>query len=332
MKIRAVPAVLLAALALAVPAAIFAGPAPKIMFKENEWNFGDMPQQEERTHVFEFTNTGDAPLKVSRTHTSCGCTAALATQGDIAPGGKGEIRVTYSSKATSGEQSKTITVYSNAPDSVMTIVVKANVKKDVNLPNLLQFGKVPRGTASEQTTEVTAEAGVDFQITKVEADAAHIKSSFESIAAKPGMGPAYKVSVKLSPDAPVGPISNRLRIFTNLPKRPVLEVPLIGTVMGDLKVSANVVNFGNVLASEAQAVVLKVEAPATHPIHVTSVRTSTPDVVAAFTTIKEGLSYEVRCSLAPTKQSGTISGKLIIETSDPTEAKRELQLLGFLKS
>jgi hypothetical protein len=331
MRAPIVHAVLVAALAIAVPTALFAGSAPKLVFKENVWDFGEMPQQEERTHVFQFTNTGDAPLKVHRTQTSCGCTAALATQGDIPPGGTGEIRVSYNSKSTTGHQEKTVTVYSNAPDSVTTVVVKATVKRDVNYPALLQFGQVRRGETSEQTTEVTAEAGVDFQISKVESDAAYIKPSFVPLAAKAGMGPAYKINVALSPDAPVGPISNRLRIFCNLPKRPVLEVSLLGQVMGDLKVSSNVVNFGNVTAGAAQPVVVKVEAPATHPIHVTKVRTSTPDVSASFTTLKEGQSYEVHCTLAPTKVGGMISGKLIIETSDPAEAKRELQLLGFVK-
>ena len=89
---------------------------------------------------------------------------------------------------------------------------------------------------------------------------------------------------------------------------------------------------GTFTPGTAQEVVLTIESPPTHPIKVTSVSSTSPEVTAKLTTLKEGQSYEVRCSVAPTKQTGRITGKLIIETSDPEEAKRELPLIGFLKS
>lgn len=318
--------------ALFAPSVSQAAGAPKIVFDEYEWNFGDMYQQEEQSHVFAFTNAGDAPLVVKRTHTACGCTAAIASQGEIPPGGKGEIRVTYNSKTTTGDQSKSVEVFTNAPDSITTVVVKAKVKRDVNLPNSIQFGQVTRGQPAEQVTTVSAEPGLDYKIVKVEGDAPFIKAKFEPAASKAGEGATYKVTVSLTADAPVGPVNNRLRIFSNLDKKPVVEVPLYATVMGDLKVSSNSVNFGTFKPGTAQEVILTIEAPATHPIHVTSVRTSTPEVVATLKTVKDGHAYEVHCSVSAAKQSGRIAGKLIIETSDPAEARRELQLIGFVKS
>jgi hypothetical protein len=321
----------LAVLAAAATIAV-AGPAPKIQFAEYEWHFGDMMQDEEQTHVFTFTNVGDAPLVVTRTHTSCGCTAAIATQGAIAPGAKGEIKVAFNSKKTSGEQSKTVSVYSNAPDSVTTLVVKAKVKRDLNLPNAIQFGEVSHGASATQETEISAEKGVDFKIIKVEGDAAYVKAAFEPTPTKEGQTASYKVMVTLTPDAPVGPINTRVRIFSNLEKKPVVEIPVFATVAGDLKISDSKVNFGTFAAGAAQPVVLKVGAPAKRPIKVTSVRTSTPDVIATLTTVKDGESYEVRCTVSPSKTTGRITGKLIIETDDPSEARRELQLMGFIKS
>jgi hypothetical protein len=320
---------LAAGFAAAQPAGI--APGPKIEFDEYEWDFGEVYQEIENTHVFKFANVGDAPLIVNRTQTSCGCTAAIASEGPIAPGGRGEIRVTYNSKKTVGAQSKTVTVYSNAPDSVATLLVKAKVKTDVSYPSTVSFGKLPRGTAKEQAFEMIAEEGLTFEVVKVETDASHFQASFK----KNGKGPkgisSYNVDVKMLATAPVGAINSRLKIYTNLPKKPVIEIPILAYVQGDLKVTPEAVNFGTFLPGKAGEVVVTVEAPESHPIRVTGVSCSTTDVMATLSTIRDGHSYEVHCSVAPTKQDGRISGKLTIETGDPNEAKREIPLIGFLK-
>lgn len=328
----ALAAVITAVFALALATVSVAGPAPKLKFDEYEWDFGDMYQQEEKTHVFAFTNVGDADLVVSGTKTSCGCTAAVASNGSIPPGGKGEIKVTFASKTTSGAVSKTVTVNSNAADSVTTLVIKAHVKKDINIPNSIQFGNVERNSRAEQVLDISSEAGIPFQIVKVEGDAPFIKASFESATPKPGEGVAYKVRVALTGEAPPGPISNRLRIYTNNEKKPVLEVPIYAKVQGYLKLSSESLHFGTFAPGQAKEIVLTVTAPEGHPIEVTSVKSSVPDVTATLKTLQEGHSYEVHCAVSPAKTTGRLTGKLIIETNDPNEARRELSLIGFVKS
>ena len=335
MNVRlALPFALLLALGPVRPAAAQpagAAPGPKIQFDEYEWDFGEMYQEEEKSHAFVFTNIGDAPLTVKRTQTSCGCTAAIASEGPIAPGAHGEIRVTYNSKKTIGAQSKTVTVFTNAPDSISTILIKAKVKADLTYPGTVSFGKVTRGTPQEKTISMVAEEGLPFEIAKVETDAPHFQASFKKAPSAPKQGASYDVKVKMLPQAPVGAINSRLKVYTNLPKKPMIEIPILAYVQGELKVSPEAVNFGTFLPGKAAEVLIKVEAPETHPIRVTAVKSSSPDVLATLTTIREGHAYEVHCSVAPTKQDGRVSGKLTIETSDPDEAERELPLIGFLR-
>src|SRR5262245_12052238 len=308
-------------------------PGPRIQFDESTFDFGEIYQDTDNTHVFGFANVGDAPLTVKRTQTSCGCTAAIASEGPIAPGGRGEIRVTYSSKRSVGAQSKTVSVFSNSPDSVTTIVVKAKVKAEVMYPGTVSFGKVPREQPQEQTFEVSAEEGLAFEVVKVETDRPLFQASFKKGAAKgSNAGQSYMVTVKMQAKAPVGALNNRIKVYTNLEKKPILEIPIIAYVQGDLKIQPEAVNFGTFVPGGAQEVVVTVEAPPTHPIKITSVTSTSPEVTAKLSTLKEGQSYEVHCSVAPTKKDGRITGKLIIETSDPEEGKRELPLIGFLKS
>jgi len=321
-----------AVLILALAASALAGPEPKIKFDEYEWDFGDMYQQEEKTHVFTFTNVGDAELVVKHTKTSCGCTAAIASAGGIAPGGKGEIKVTFASKSSTGNVAKNVSVFTNAPDSVAALVIKAHIKKDINIPNSIQFGTVERNSKTEQVIEVAAEPGNPFQIVKVEGDASYVTAAYESVAPKPGEGTSYKIRVGFTDAVPPGTVSNRLRIFTNNEKKPVLEVPIYAKVQGNLKLSTESLNFGTFAPGQAQELVLTVTAPEEHPISVTAVKSSTPEVVTTLKTIQEGRTYEVHCAVSAAKTTGRVNGKLIIETSDKDESRRELTMIGFVKS
>jgi len=78
---------------------------------------------------FEFTNTGDAPLIISRVYSSCGCTIPKKPEEPVAPGATGVIEVKYDTKRV-GPIRKTITVYSNADEATKAIKIKGTVLAD----------------------------------------------------------------------------------------------------------------------------------------------------------------------------------------------------------
>lgn len=82
-----------------------------LMFKENEFNFGKIPQGKPVTHVFEVMNTGNMALKIDNVQASCGCTTPeWDKEKPIAPGGTTKITVGYNA-AAEGVFNKTITVF-----------------------------------------------------------------------------------------------------------------------------------------------------------------------------------------------------------------------------
>ena len=66
--------------------------------------------------VFEFKNTGKAPLVISGASSSCGCTVPSWPKEPIAPGATGKIQVSYDTQRV-GAIAKTIMVTSNATDT-----------------------------------------------------------------------------------------------------------------------------------------------------------------------------------------------------------------------
>jgi len=89
--------------------------SPQVVFKEKEWNFGKIKQGEVVSHEFIFHNEGTAPLKIIRVTTSCGCTAALVSETEIAPGKEGRLKVTFDSHGYSDKVIKYIFFDTNDP-------------------------------------------------------------------------------------------------------------------------------------------------------------------------------------------------------------------------
>lgn len=81
--------------------------------KENTIDYGKVTKATDTgIRVFEFTNTGDAPLIITNVLSTCGCTVPTKPEAPILPGKKGKIEVKYN--MATGPIRKTITVESNA--------------------------------------------------------------------------------------------------------------------------------------------------------------------------------------------------------------------------
>ncbi|MCE1165036.1 MAG: DUF1573 domain-containing protein [Bacteroidetes bacterium] len=107
--------------------------APKIVFKEDSHDFGNVPRGPELQYNFKFTNKGNSNLNIERVQTSCGCTGAtVGEKTDYAKNESGEIKVNFSTQGREGHQEKTIIVYSNDPQNPQKVLT---IKCDVD-PNL----------------------------------------------------------------------------------------------------------------------------------------------------------------------------------------------------
>lgn len=101
----------------------------KITFNEDTVDYGTIAKGSDGLRVFEFTNTGDAPLIISDVKSSCGCTVPKKPEGPIAPGASSSIQVKYDTNRV-GPIRKTITVISNATEPMVALKIKGDVKAE----------------------------------------------------------------------------------------------------------------------------------------------------------------------------------------------------------
>jgi len=100
---------------------------PIITFAVESHDFGSINEGEVVDTEFKFTNTGDAPLIISAAQGSCGCTIPDYPKAPIAPGEEGRILVSFNSEGKPNQQSKTVTLTTNAVPSTKVLTISANV-------------------------------------------------------------------------------------------------------------------------------------------------------------------------------------------------------------
>ena len=100
---------------------------PAIEFTSQVVDYGEIERGSDGIRIFEFVNSGNQPLIISKVYSSCGCTIPKKPEAPIAPGEKGEIQVKYDTNRV-GPIRKTITVNSNAASTpIVSLKIKGTV-------------------------------------------------------------------------------------------------------------------------------------------------------------------------------------------------------------
>ncbi len=99
----------------------------KIAFKTETIDYGVIQKGSDGVRTFEFTNTGDAPLIISKVSSSCGCTIPNWSKDPVLPGKTGEIQVKYDTNRVNPIR-KAITVISNADTPTKVLKITGEVK------------------------------------------------------------------------------------------------------------------------------------------------------------------------------------------------------------
>lgn len=112
-----------------MPYVVFAQKA-KLEFEETSHNFGTISEKGGKAvHNFVFKNIGDAPLILTNVRAGCGCTTPEWNRQPVAPGEKGNIKVSFDPLHRPGSFIKSVTVNSNAINPVISLTIRGNVSR-----------------------------------------------------------------------------------------------------------------------------------------------------------------------------------------------------------
>lgn len=216
----------------------FADKGPKIKFKEESKNFGKIDQGKVLTHVFVFSNLGDSNLTIKKVSTTCGCTAALISDKNIAPGKKGEIKVTFNTRGLGGKMTKYIYVESNDPKQPrrqLTVIadIKVPPQPKINLDHYnLELGLFLNSEEVSAKTKIQNKGERELTVNCAHRNAAFFSNGREiSFPLKIPAKGEKEIEIKLPPRKKTGVIREYILIRSNDRSRPTLSLYLSGYVV-----------------------------------------------------------------------------------------------------
>lgn len=145
-----------------------------------------------------------------------------------APGKQWRVRMHLSNQAEVGALADYVTVHTNHPkQKLVQIPVSGFVRPAIHVtPPVADFGRIELNEPLRKALNVRAFSTEPVKILGVEDDLAAVDSSVETLQE----GREYQVRLVLKPEIGKGPFNGKLKIRTDSPKSPLIEVELKGTV------------------------------------------------------------------------------------------------------
>lgn len=309
--------------------------APKAVAVETVKDLGFVPKGEMAFHEFQIKNEGNAPLELREVMASCGCTVAEYDR-VIAPGQTGKIRMTVDTATFNGPTAKGVTVYMNDPATpTMELTIKAKVEPFIKIkPGYARYITV-QGEQKEgkilQTLWTPDKSPIE--IVKVESPYPFLDVKFWE--AKPEERlkeiedqQQWKLEMHLSNDAPVGALTEAVKVYTNHPKQKLVQIPVSGFVRPVMAVTPPVVDMGQVQSTSPVRFSLNVRNFATEPIKVTGISGDMQGIDAKVESLQEGREYEVQITFKPEARKGPLNGKLFLTTDSLKMPRIEVEFKG----
>lgn len=131
-----------------------------ITFDKTEHDFGTINEGDQVETTFKFTNTGSAPLLISKIKGSCGCTVPENYPKEpIAPGGTGEFSVKYNSTNKPNLKTNTVTVTANTEKGREIVRIKAFATPNPELQAKREKAKAEREARMKKQQAAQKAAG-----------------------------------------------------------------------------------------------------------------------------------------------------------------------------
>ncbi len=202
---------------------------PLIFAEESTRDFGTVQEGDVVEESFSFENRGKGMLLIDSVKTSCGCTAALATSKQLAPGESGRIGVKFRSRGFKGKVKKKVYVESNDPKNPrLTLVLTGKVNRDIDVtPTFVRIGKLAVGATTTQTVCVQSELGTPFRILELSATSPNVHLS----EVREAEGGGYEFDVTAGPVDEPGRLSSSIIITTDSERQSRLSMVLYGSIV-----------------------------------------------------------------------------------------------------
>jgi len=294
------------------------GPHPVIKPDEEAHDFGSTWVGPPLKHSFKITNSGDAPLEISRVKPACGCTIAGNYPKTLAPGETGEFPFSMASSKLRGHFEKAVTIGSNDPVTPeLRLMLKGEVKRYVEVtPPSASFARITTQEPQERIVNIANNTDNPLQLTLQQPT----DSKFKAELVEKTPGKQFDLRISAVPPFEPGNLRTTITLKTNIPEQDEVTVDVNGVVPTRLEVQPSVVVVNPARGEDTTGVsrVVRFTNYGKNPVKVLEATVDDPSITVNVSERKAGESYTIQVQMPPGYQPPA-TGKSITLKTDDTE-------------
>jgi hypothetical protein len=228
--------------------------SPRVDVTETSYAFGTVGTGEIGSHRFEVRNTGGGPLTLRKGSSSCSCTVSdfdteategAATSRVVPPAESTFVTVQWKGKPPGGPFRQQVTVLTDDPrrPEVVFVVEGSVLPTWKAIPSAIVLPRLTASAIERASTTIFTYGDEPPVVESLEVDHPEASRFFsltssplfaEDLQAEPGATGGFRIDLSISPGLPLGVVKQLIRVRFRMPQEVIAEVPLEGSVGGDL--------------------------------------------------------------------------------------------------
>ncbi len=300
---------------------------PRLEAPEFHHTLGIAGVGQEVEHAFTIRNAGDEDLLVHpEGKTCCGAPKVTIEREDLAPGESTQVTVSFTI-GYSGSVMKSAKLLTTDPTQpVVYLTMHGTVPHDLRVyPDRLHLGG-DKGTVPTRTVTISGPAKMD--LTEVATEHGLFDLTLSEPQVSEDEKKTWTLELAFRPESFVGEIEDQLSIKTTHPERPLITVPITGSIRGDLRVTPPSVFLGFVKPGAEAQQTITIESRSLSPFAVKSVASDSPRITAGTPENNDGV-WSIPVSVDASAE-GVVEGSLTVTTDVPGEETLEIPVYAHI--
>ncbi len=306
---------------------------PAIAIRNPVFDFGFASQETVIKHDFIVDNIGQKSLEIQDVSENCSCTVTNLKNSQIPPGGYTIIRVQFNTQRKRGRLTFRLGVQSNDPDDHVTYITITGIIAGAILisPNVVYIEPVSEQIINK-TLEVYDPGHGKLRVKKVITSSPKIKARILSKSQHEASELAALIQVTIKSGFPIGPIKEKVTIYTNDTKYPIVEVQIKGEAKGNLVLFPRQFFYGTLHIGQQIARELTIEYLGQKKFQISKIETNNPNVFLSISEIEQGRRYNLKSKFIAPNDVGVSQGSVKIYTNDGLQPVLEIPIYAIVVS
>jgi hypothetical protein len=282
--------------------------------------------------VFTIENRGPQSLRIRDVREGHGVRVSSFAR-LIPPGEKGEVVLESATRRSRGKIVRKARVIFDDPDKdPVDLVVHARVKPSFDIaPEPLVRFRIDKGASPSWLFRISSPRKPDFVIENVASRSGKVHAEWTPVAEEGAEARSriYRLTLALAPDAPIGPLKDLVRIYTDIPEAYPGEIQISGVVEGPLMCRPLHLKFQPGKDGAFAAARLSLSHRQGRSFTVTGIESFDQDLLWEIVALKEGRAQVIELNREGSPPARLKSGRITVLTDVAEQSRIEVPYVVF---